>query len=102
MKDEVIGLTELEELTVKCGDCGTPLVNVVLTETNDLRTERGLKPQRLQFKLLCYKCGGTSFPTKVLEGSAVVGTLKDDIETDEEDTDLVDGVIVTTLKTRQK
>ena len=103
MKDELIGLTELEELVIKCGDCGTSLAEVVLTEDNTSRQNRSLPAQSSKFKIVdCPKCGGSSFETKVFDGTTVVGPVKDGFDLEDVDTEVSDGVIVSTFKVRKK
>ena len=103
MKEELIGLSVLEEHKIRCGSCGTNLVEVVVTETNEARVARGLNPQRMKFVVgKCYKCGGSSLPTQIFEGSCIAGPLKKDYESDTVDVDVDDdtGVITNTLTTR--
>lgn len=103
MKEELIGLTEVEELTIKCGDCSTPLAEVVLTEDNNSRQRRSLPAQSSKFKIVdCPKCGGSSFVTKVFEGTTIVGPVRDGFDLEDVDTDVDDGVIVSTFKVRKK
>lgn len=103
LKEDLVGWQELESVDVKCGDCGTPLVNVVLTEPNHKRQERYLTPLLTQYKVKCYKCGGDSFRTKVFHGSTVVGAIKDGIRIDEIDTEKVnEGVVFITLSTEKE
>ena len=103
MKEELLGLKELEELTIKCGDCGTSLAEVVLTEDNASRQNRSLPVRFSKFKVVdCPKCGGSSFETKVFEGTTVVGPVKEGQDLEDVDTDVNDGVIVSTFKVRKK
>lgn len=102
-KDELVGWTEKESVDIKCGDCGTPLVNVVLTEHDSDRQKRNLKPQRSQYRVKCYKCGGYSFHSKVFCGSTVVGALKEGVRVDELDTEMIkEGIVFVTLSTEKE
>jgi predicted nucleic-acid-binding Zn-ribbon protein len=88
MKQELLGLTEIEEYTIKCYNCGTALAEVVLTETNEARQNRNLKIQTTKFKIVdCPKCGKHSFNTKHFHGSTVIGPLLDGYTLDEVDTE---------------
>lgn len=90
MKDELIGLSIIEECIVKCGDCGTPLVEIVKTEENSNRVQRGQKIQKSKYKVKCPKCNGFSFDTKIFEGSTIVGSIKDNYTVCVLDTELLD------------
>ena len=84
-----IGMDISTQVVLSCSDCGTKLAEVVVTETNEMREERELRPQFTKFKAdKCYKCGGSSFPTDILEGSVFAGSLRDDYEIDVLDTDV--------------
>ncbi len=88
MKEDLIGLSTVEETIIKCGDCGTPLVEVVVVESNLDRMKRQLLPQNSCFKVKnCYKCGGDSFKSKRFEGTLIFGPLKDSYSIDVEDTE---------------
>lgn len=90
MKDELIGLSVIEEHIVKCGDCGFPLVEIIKTEENANRLQRGQKIQKSKYKVKCPKCSGFSFDTKVFEGSTIVGTVKENYTLSVLDTELLD------------
>lgn len=78
IKDELVGFSEVESNKVYCGDCGYKLIEIVVTETNENRLKRGLKPIYTKYKVLdCPKCGGSSFDTKTYEGSTIYGPLTD-------------------------
>lgn len=76
MKQDLHGLDVIDEVLLKCGDCGLPLIEIVKTETNENRTQRGLNPQRVQFRCRCPKCYGWSFNSKIFEGSTIVAPCK--------------------------
>ena len=81
MKDELLGLKEVETVALNCGDCGFPLIEIVLTETNDDRLRRGLYPMKNRFQVVdCPKCGGKSFNSKILEGTTIIGAAKNGYE----------------------
>lgn len=90
MKEELVGLDILEEVHIKCGDCGFPLVEIVNTETNENRLKRGLKLQKSKYKIKCPQCNGYSFDTKVFEGSIIIGSIKDNYIVSAVDTELFD------------
>src|SRR5688500_9267756 len=105
MKQELIGLTELEEYTIRCNNCNTTLAEVVLTETNDSRQSRNLKIQTTKFKIVgCPKCGSDSYNTKYFHGSTIVGPLPQGYTLEEVDTEFNSEYgqqnIFTTLKLR--
>lgn len=103
MKEELIGLTVVEEDVIKCGDCGAPLAHVVVSETNEQRTSRNLPPISSKYKITdCYKCNGSSFYTKVFGGSTSICPTKDFFDLDETDTEFENGVISSTLKVRKR
>ena|SRR5688500_1552349 len=104
MKEELLGLSEISSTILKCGDCGTPLVDLVITETNESRQERGKKPLRSKFQVYnCYRCGSESFESQVLEGSVIAGPLKDSYEIDIEDSNIEDdGVIFNKMRVRSR
>jgi hypothetical protein len=103
MKQELIGLSVIEELVLKCGDCGTPLINIVLSETNESRQKRNLKPLSSSYKVVnCYKCCGSSFQSKIFDGSVSISSFSDKLDIDLEDTDIRDNVIYSTLKVYKK
>ena len=100
-----IGLRVIKELVISCKDCNTSLVNVVLTETNEDRVKRSIRPLKSKYKVLnCSNCdNGSSLETEVLEGSTSICTAKDGFVLEEEDTDIdKDGVILSTLKVRKE
>lgn len=99
MKDDFVGFKELDSQILNCGDCNYPLVDIVLIETNEDRINRGLGPQKSQFRIAkCPKCSGSSFNSKVFEGSVIVGPAKKDLKIESDDVDINDnGVIFTTL-----
>lgn len=94
MKLEVI-----EEVRIDCSYCGIKLADVVVTETNEARINRGLKEQRIVIKIVgCPECGKESFQTKVLEGSTNIVALNDQFCLEDEDTDIKNNIIYSTLK----
>src|SRR5688500_12203891 len=103
MKSELIGITVVQDKKINCGDCGKNLVEVVVTETNEHRENRGVKHQKTQFQVVdCPFCKGSSFPSEVFEGSVTVGTLSDQHQLDTVDSDvLTDGTILSVLKVRK-
>jgi hypothetical protein len=103
MKEELLGLSVLEEAVVKCGNCGSHLANVVVSETNESRELRGLKSLNSRYKINnCYKCGGSSFATKVFSGSTSICPAKDFFDLDEVETDFNDGVIESVLTVQKR
>lgn len=104
LKQDLIGLSEVSSDIVKCGDCGSKLVEIVVTETNEDRHKRGLRPLKTKYKVIdCPKCGGSSFETKVYEGSVIRGSLSDNYIVDDSDCDVDDdGVIYGTLVLRKR
>ena len=101
MKEDLEGFEVKDEQTIKCGDCNTPLVNIVCYEDNDERAEKGRNIQYSKYRVTkCYKCGGSSFWTKTFQGTTAVGSAKDDINVDIDDTEITeDNVICSTLTT---
>jgi hypothetical protein len=105
MKDEVLGLDILQEQKIKCSNCGTPLAEVLVMESNEQRKERDLKPIKSSFRINnCTKCSnGGSFIHGPFEGTTSVGTFKDNLLVDVEDTDiLTDGTIMNILTIRNR
>jgi hypothetical protein len=104
MKEEFLGLTVIEEDTVKCGDCGVILAHVVVSETNEARQSRQLKSLNSKYQVKgCYKCGGSSFTTKVFSGSTSICPAKDSFDLDPTDTDIDDeGTISSILEVRKR
>ena len=99
MKSELKGLRKVEEVDVKCADCGKLLANVMQVETNEDRKERGEKTIKTQYKILCDKCGGSSFKTKVFDGPTVAGSVDDQTRLEEDNTQIEeDGTVYMTLK----
>lgn len=102
MKEELVGFKVIEEFTVKCGDCNTPLAEIQLIEDNASRQGRSLPAQYSKFKVVeCPKCNGSSFETKVFQGKTIVGPVKTGFDLEDVSTDVVDGVIVSTFKVRK-
>lgn len=100
---ELLGLEVIEEATIKCGDCGAPLVDIVVAETNESRVARGQKPLQSQYIINCWRCTGKSFQTKVFSGSTSIKPAKDYVDLDEVDTDIGEGgVIFTILQSRKR
>jgi predicted nucleic acid-binding Zn-ribbon protein len=104
MKEEFLGLSVLEEMTVACGDCGSKLAHVVVSETNESRQVRQLKSLNSKYQIKgCYKCGGSSFLTKTFSGSTSVCPAKDSFDLDVVDTDIEDdGVVKSILEVRKR
>jgi predicted nucleic-acid-binding Zn-ribbon protein len=104
IKDDLIGFSEISSDIIKCGDCGLKLLDIVVTETNENRISRGLKPQKTKYKVVdCPKCGGSSFETKVYEGSVIRGPISNEYITEDVDCDVDDeGVIYGTLVLRKR
>ncbi len=100
---EPIGLRVVKEVVVRCKNCNTPLANILLSETNEDRTSRNLKPLKSKYKLInCSKCeDGSSFETEVLEGSTSICAAREGFVLEEQDTDVLDGVIFSILKVRK-
>lgn len=102
MQEDFLGLKVVEDTEIKCGNCNVPLINVVVVETNDDRKIRGLKPQKSQYQVQCYKCHGSSFKTKVFEGSTIIAGIADFITVDTVDTDILNnGVVFSKLLTKK-
>lgn len=103
MKTEFLGLSVVEEATIKCGDCATPLALIVISETNGHRSQRGLAPLKSQYRVTgCPKCGGSSFVSKVFEGTTNICSTKETLILDTVDTDINNGIIVSVLTIRNK
>jgi hypothetical protein len=103
MKEELLGLSVLEEATIKCGSCGSPLAYIVVSETNESREARGLRPLDSKYKITnCYKCGQSSFQSKVFSGSTSICASRDFFDLDEVETDFNDGVIESVLTVRKR
>ncbi len=91
VKDELIGLTELSSEVLKCGDCGKKLIDIVLTERNDSRENRGLKPQLSYYKVVnCPECKGSSFHSQKYEGTVIIGPIDGNYCIEYEDSDIDD------------
>jgi hypothetical protein len=103
MKDALVGIQEIESIPIQCGDCGLPLAEVVLTETNETRLSRGFFPLRSEFQVIdCPKCSGKSFKTRVLEGTTVVGAIKEGYALESVDADILeDNTISSVLRIRK-
>jgi hypothetical protein len=104
-KDEFVGLRVVEEDVIKCNICKSPLAFVLVSETNEDRKKRQLKPIRTQFKFdSCYKCQGKSNLSKLYEGSVNIAESKPNIMTIEEvNTEVNDqGIIIVILKASRK
>lgn len=103
-KSEFLGLSIIESIDMKCADCNVKLANIVITESNDSRVERGKPPQKSKFRIInCYKCGGSSFDSKILEGSTNILSNKSDVDLNVIDTDILnDNTIYTVLETIKK
>lgn len=100
MKQDLYNLGVLEEVVLKCGDCGMPLVEIVKTETNSNRVDRGLNARHSQFRCQCPNCNGWSFNSKVFEGSTIIAPVKSSYKLNIIDTELINydnhtGVILT-------
>lgn len=88
---EARGLEILSRSVLTCGDCGSDLLEVLVTEENSGRMKRGLKLCYSKYKIeKCHKCGGSSFETPVLSGTVSIGTLDDSYEFDVADTKIED------------
>ena len=100
MKSELIGLDILESHIVKCKKCGVRIAEVILTETNESRNNRGFESIRSSYQFLnCHKCkDGSSYRTPIINGSCCVGSLSDDYIIETEDTDVIDDEVVVNLK----
>jgi hypothetical protein len=98
------GFNILEESNLKCADCNTNLLSVILTETNDTRKSKKLQELNARYKVSkCCYCGGSSFLSKIYSGTSVVSASKDNIILDVEDTYFDDdNNIVTIITTRKK
>jgi hypothetical protein len=98
MKEDLIGLSLLKEQIIRCGDCNSPLASIILTETNEHREERGLKPLKSKYIINnCYKCGGSSFESETFEGSASIAPYKENNVLEVIDTDIINDVVVSIL-----
>ena len=91
----------LEELTVKCGDCNSPLIIITITENNESRAKKGLKPMITKFQATCAKCNSHSFETKVFCGTTCVQPGSPKIEVGDMDCEVLDnGVVFTKVNTK--
>lgn len=103
MKEDLLGLSVIEENNISCGDCGKLLAVLVISEDNTQRQSRGLNPLSQRFVISgCPRCGGESFRSKELRGSVVVGTLDDAHWIDVDDSEDVEGVLYNKLIMRKK
>jgi hypothetical protein len=104
MKEELIGLEIVEENTIKCRDCSAPLVEIVISENNDHRVQRGLRAMHSKYKVTnCYKCGSSSFQSKVFHGSTNICPSKEFLILEPINTDVIDdNIIYTVLEIRRK
>jgi len=70
----------LEEHILHCGDCNKPLLNVVVTETNDTRISKGCPTRTTIIRIKkCSYCGGSSFDSPPFAGSINIKPAQDDI-----------------------
>lgn len=100
MKTEILGLRIIEEQDLKCGDCNTTLIKIVLAETNSDRIARGERSSSSKYRVFdCPKCGGSTFYSKTFKGTTAISPGRDSFSLSVENTDQdPDGTIVTKLK----
>ena len=102
MKEELVGFKNVQDVVVKCNDCGKPLINIVLTCENSELAKRGLKTYKIKYKVTdCCFCRGESFFTHVFEGSTIIGTVSDNISFEIEDTEIIDDIIHCIITTKR-
>lgn len=103
LKTDLIGFGIVKSYILNCADCAIPLVEIILSETNESRESRGVNALKNKFKVNhCYKCGGSSLPSEIIDGSIFIGSLRDNYTVDTIDTDILeDGTIYTILNTRK-
>lgn len=69
-----LGLSLVEEKQIFCSRCNTPLLNIIVSETNDNRKKRGLDSISTKFTVKCYKCSHCS-KTKEFDGSTNIAPV---------------------------
>lgn len=68
----------LQSEFIPCVDCGTKLVEICISETNQERLDMRMSPKFMVYTITnCPNCGGKSVPTDVIFGTSSVGTLDD-------------------------
>ncbi len=103
MKDELKGLSIKKEVVLKCGDCGFPLAEIVLTNTKEELESRGESSTRVKYKVVdCYKCGGSSFETEIFEGNSITGPIRDSDDVFAVDAEQKDDYILATLNVTRR
>lgn len=78
----------VQEITLKCRKCGKPLADLIISETNEMRRLKDLKPQKCKYKILnCFYCNnGESYETPVYEGTISIlprGKSIENVDTDQ-------------------
>lgn len=102
-KEDLIGLSVVEDLIVTCPKCNEKVANIVVSETNTHRVMRLQKPMKSKFIINC-TCGhAIDLDGRVFTGATVVGAVDpsrplNTLETDIEDDGSKTGIIVTKLE----
>jgi hypothetical protein len=98
MKEETVGLSELSSVVLSCDDCQFKLVDIVVIETNGRREQRGKPNMNSRYSVVdCPKCGNKSFSSEILEGTVVIGSVRDGYNVEVEDTEVDDNGVVNVI-----
>lgn len=88
---------------IECPDCKVMLTSILVTASNEVLKQSGMKPLRSRFKAKCFKCGNYSFLTPIIEGRTSLGMPEDGQTTvSVEDTTIKDGVIISSIAINKK
>jgi hypothetical protein len=91
----------LDEITVKCIDCNMPLAIITVTESNESRANKGLKPIISKCQAFCDRCNSRSLETKLLYGTTCIQPGNHKIDISVLDSDILDnGIIFTKINTK--
>lgn len=93
----------IDEDVIKCQDCSRTLGAVVVTESNTERKAKGLKGQKTKFLIQnCPRCTGSSKESKIFSGSTSIYCPDDQYYLEPLDYEVIDDIIVSTMKVAKK
>lgn len=82
-------MNPISEHTILCGDCGSILAFVVVSQTNEQRISNGLNAMTSVYKIYnCYRCNSCSFKTVEINGTTSILPGQEFFDIEEFETDV--------------
>jgi hypothetical protein len=70
-------MEQVQKTTLSCVICGVKLVDIIVVEDNERRSDFGEPERFTSYVCHCYKCGGKSAKTKYFGGTCATNPCSD-------------------------